>query len=197
MFFGVFLLPTIVHAAEESEGYNAIVDELKSSLNDEKPIKKDVSEPAHVEVGGAIVGDYVQVGGGSSGSVMLTGFDFHIAFDLLTPTWVTEGSYRSFGTSQINKTSSASAQELDFKLIHKSQLPGRTWLRIGGGLSAQTLRTTTGTEEGPAAILLLGIDKTLTARVSIGPDVSLHLPISSNSDERGSGDASMRLSFHF
>lgn len=206
LLFLITMISTFVHAEEEDTHFDALVKELKTELHQEEaPIRKrDSYDDPQIHFGGALAGSFVSTGdnGSPSGSAMLTGFDFHFGVDLYSPHWVAEGGYRNFGPQKMASNFSASLQEFEVTIVHKSDLQRNLLLRLGGGLSARYLRTTdnhgaTGTDQSPDMVALVGLDRVLTPRVSLGPDISLRSPLVHDTAERTSFDASLRLDFHF
>lgn len=188
---------TLVYADEEA-GFDSIVRELKTSLKDPAPSAKVDDESTRIIAGAALAGSYVDAG---AGSTMLSGFDLHLGIELFSPRWTAETSLRSFSTGRVDKTTSISMDEYDIKLVHQGDLQKTLSLRIGGGMSAQYLKTiqagNSSSTQTPSLIAMVGVDKTLTPRVSVGPDVSYRLPLVNDSSEKGSLDASLRLNFYF
>lgn len=193
--------PTLVRA-DEDEGFDSLVKELKSSLKEDVPLKRVESESSQMEFGGGVVGSYVAVNeNSSSAGVMLTGFDLHLGIDLLTDRWLAETSFRSFSTSRVGQDA-VSMQDYDIKVIRKSNLQRNLWLRLGGGVAAQFLKTSgpaTGdqSQQAPSVVALIGVEKVLSKKFSVGTDASYRLPVIADTSERGSGDATLRLNFLF
>jgi hypothetical protein len=190
------ITPTFVYAQEE--GFDSIVKELKSSLKDPVPTPKYDSESPRVIAGAGIVGSYVNA---NAGSALLSGFDLHLGVELFTSQWLAEMSLRSFSTARLQGGSTMSLDEYDIKLIHENELQRTLNLRVGGGLAAQYLKTSangnSNTESAPSLIALVGLEKVFSPKLTVGPDLSLFMPLISNSDEKASLDASLRLNFYF
>lgn len=189
--------PTFVQAQEESS-YDNIVKELKSSLKEPLPQKKVDDDSMKINAGAALVGSYVTA---NAGSAMLSGFDLHLGIELFSPEWLAETSVRSFSQGRIERGSTLSLDEYDLKLVHQSRLQKNLNLRIGGGMAAQYLKTNVGgntsSDQTPSLLALVGVDKAFSPKVSLGPDVSYRMPLVSDSSEKGSFDASLRLNFYF
>jgi hypothetical protein len=205
--FSLFILPTIVQAEEDSK-FESVVADSKASLIDEKPgaHESDPLESVQLEAGGSLVGSYVTIAapGLPGGSVALKGFDFHLGIELFNPHWLTEGSFRSFGSESVAQNFAASLQEFDLKLVYKSDLQKRMQLRFGLGMSARYLKMMDSrngyseiNDQTPALVGILGIERMLTSKVSLGPDISYRAPLVQETSERGSIDASLRLNFLF
>ena len=204
-FYFTFCFATLVQAQEEETGYDSLVQELKSTLKEEEPVPAP-PQPMHVLFGTALAGDYVSIGGNGSpsGGALLGGFDLHAAIEL-APGWLAEATFRSFGSARIARDYAAALQEYDLTLMHQSEFRRHLFFRLGGGLSAQFLKTmdsrnsqySEGTDQTPALALVCGMERELGQRVSLGPDLSYRTSLSHGTAERGSADASLRMNFHF
>jgi hypothetical protein len=188
---------TFVYAQEE--GFDSIVKELKSSLNDTPPpAQKIETDSTRVLAGAAVLGTYVNA---NAGSALLSGFDLHLGVELFTSKWQAEISLRSFSTGRVQNNTTMSLDEYDLKLVRTGELQKTLNLRVGGGLAAQYLKTSVNgdstTDTAPSLLAVVGVEKVFSPKVTLGPDLSFRLPLISNSNEKASLDAGLRLNFYF
>jgi len=196
--FLVGISPTFVYAQDETS-FDNIVREMKATLAEPLPRPKTIdSDSTRVIAGAALVGNYVNA---NAGSAMLSGFDLHLGVELFSPQWVAEMNLRSFNNGRVNSATSVSLEDYDLQLVHQNDLQKTVSLRVGGGLSAQYLKTSVNgnstTDTTPCFVALIGVDKAFSPKFSIGPDVSYRLPLESDSGEKSSLDASLRVNFYF
>jgi hypothetical protein len=198
------VFPPLVHAQEQD--FDATVKELRGSLADEPVVpKKEVMIP-QAEFGASLIGGYMNVGdnGAPNGGAMVNGFDLHTGVNLYSTNWVAEGVFRDFGPQTYAQNYAASLMQFDVLLVHQALLQNDFGLRVGGGFSASYLKTMDSrvgyqqnTDQTAGLVAIIGIEKLLNSRVSVGPDVDFHAPLTSQTVQRNLVDASLRLNFHF
>ncbi len=209
-FFLLLSAPTLVQAQEDDGHFDKVVAELKAALNEEQepaPKRDTDFEDTQIELGGALAGNYLTIGdnGAPEGSAMMKGFDLHFGIDLFSPHWVAEAGFRSFGAEKMASNYSASLQEYELRIVHKSDLQKKLQLRAGAGMSALLLKTmdsrdgrySESLDEAPGWVALIGLDKVVTPKLSLGPELSFRSPLVHDTATRTSLDASLRLDFHF
>lgn len=210
-FFCCALLLTTSAWAQESEsdydGYDSIVDELKSSTNTPLPKSEDPFDLIVIHGGVGLVTSYLSIRPteGPEISGFQKGFEARLGVDLFSPYWMAEGGLRNFSSTQIENNTHASLNEFNLRLLYRNPMSRQVKLRIGGGVAARYLEVKSRAAGAirkqeystPASILSLGLEAALARNVSVGAEVSYRSALITDTADKGAADACFNLGFHF
>jgi hypothetical protein len=138
------------------------------------------------------------------------GFQAAFGIDLFSKDFMAEGTARTFGESDDtiyfdDKKQSVpyhvSLQEFELKIVGRSRIDRRIGTRIAFGLSARYMNVSHGsgvvyTYVTPSGVATAGLDIFMSERMSLGVDVNGRSAMISDTPDRNSYDATLRLDFH-
>lgn len=207
------LITTNVWAQEDESfsSYESIINELRDSANAPEPSSDlenglDWDEIAlHGGLSAAFSYISAESPSGRLGTGLLKGFEGHFGMNLFSRVSRAEMVYRNFSPEVLSRETTLTMNEFEARIVFLPVLRDRVLLRMGAGLSARqteaTFRdgaqTSRITQAHGASSLLLGFERKLAREVSLGPDFSYRSPMTNDSIEKSSWDASFRLNATF
>lgn len=191
--------------------FEVFTEELKSqrdsyrSQNRSKLNSIDFADPLdsvqiHLGVGQIQSSQNLQMQSGAGSVVYQTGLQVTLGIDLFDPTWVAEGTVRSFegrGLSGLGSSANLRANDFDLRIVKRGSLAGSLWWRVGGGLSARTLDLNGQEYRSPSSLGLLGLQQKIGDSMSVGCDLAGRSALTQDTIDRGSVDITIRLDAHF
>ena len=196
-------------AGEDPEvmGYDSIVNQLnreseRSSVSRAKATAASAPDALdsiwfHGGVGISTFMESVTFDDGSSIFIGQKGISVSGGIDLFSSNWIAEGTMRNFGETEDSPIHVA-LKEFDLKVIYHDTLARHLGFHAGGGLSARymtirrpgeaTLDYTT-----PSSVITGGIDYFLGDRVTVGLEAAARNSMISETIDRASYDATLRV----
>lgn len=205
----VLSLSTNVWADDDDDSYSnydSIVADLKASaeIPDVKPVVEDMNwDDVAIHAGAGVATAFVHVTNpeGATMSGLMKGIEAHLGVNLFTRKVRAEGVFRTFAHDELSANAMADLKEFELGLVYTPQLQDRLLLRLGTGITArylnvqsegQSIRYTT-----PASFALLGVERKFTPTMSIGPDLAYRSAMISDTADKTSWNASLRLNATF
>jgi hypothetical protein len=199
----LFAGPTTVLADDDEayRGYDSIVSELKMAA-DEPVIASDDWEEVAIHGGAGLIASRYNIyrADGAktlSANGMMTGFQLHFGVNLFTKHARMEGVFRNYNSETARDGFVVDLKEFEFRAIYLPSLADQMKWRLGGGLSARYMTLNSDKVSTPAMSLLAGFERALTPTVSFGPDLSYRYPLVSDTFDRASFDASLKVNATF
>jgi hypothetical protein len=215
----VDLLPLCLsHANASADGdgsgdqsYDAIVGDLTRQVDRPAPslrargpaIQSDSFDSVvfHGGVGLAGLAESLTLPDGKQIYVGQRGIQISFGIDLFSPNWLAEGTYRSFAQAE-NSQVQVGLQEFEMKFLYKDRIAPQIGIRVGGGLSARYMTVIEPAANAvvyttPSGVGTLGLDCFLNDKLSVGVDVSGRSAMISDTPDKSSVDATMRVDAHF
>lgn len=179
------------------ESYDEIVDKLSSYRSQKLSTQLSTSMPRerfHISLGASNTSTKINMFG--LGSVSHTGFLLGAAFPMIEKQLFLELNGKFYGGVEQDGISS-DLQQFDGRLVHKESLDFAIF-NLGVGMSTRFLSVqgTDGTEVNyriPSLLLMTGLERRLTTRMSLGADLGYHRSFKSDSN----GKNTIELAFHF
>lgn len=194
----IFQLSQFVSAETNKpyESYDEIVDKLSAYRSQKINTQLSTSMPRerfHVSVGATNTSTKIAAYG--MGSVSHTGFLLGAAFPLIEKQLFLEINGKFYGgVDQGNMTSNL--QQFDGRIVHKESLDFAI-LNLGAGMSTRFLSLKTPdvtlNYNIPSLMLMTGLERRLTTRMSLGADLGVHRSFKSDPN----GKNTIELAFHF
>lgn len=206
--FITILGSTIVWAEGEYTGYDSIVSQLEMQANQPLVVTDDWDEVAlHGGVGLNLAYTHLRSPEGVSGSGVMKGLELHFGVNVFTRRARIEGLFRNYGQETLSSSLSADLKEFEFRGVYLPPMPDKMKLRFGLGLSARYMAIEAKASGGggraahkastPAAAFLVGFERKLTSTVAIGPDVAYRSALVSDTFDKSSWDATLRMNATF
>ncbi len=195
-------------------GYDSILRQLNreaaqqelSSSRARASLMKTTKDPfesiwIHMGVGLAHPMQTLSLGDGKSAYVGSRGIQAALGIDLFSEHWMAEGTARSFAESEDANTR-VSLKEFELKIYYKDRITKPLAYRLGGGITGRYMtiaRTGDTTLEytTPSSVGTMGLDFFLTEKLSLGADLSVRSSMVSDTLDRSSVDATLRMDTHF
>lgn len=210
----VVLSSTIVRAEEDEESYtsyDSIVAQLQTAADaDDKPVAQDMNwDEVAIHGGAGFTMSYTSVRApeGTLGTGVMKGFEAHFGMNLFSRKARMEGLFRNFAQEQLSSNITADCKEFEFRGVFlPAGLPDKMKLRFGMGLAARYMDISSKTQSGryvthkastPATTFLIGFERKIAPSVAIGPDISYRSALTSDTFDKSSWDASLRLNATF
>lgn len=202
-------LSTNVWAEDDEDSYtnyDAIVAELKASaeIPEAKPTSEDMNwDDVAIHAGAGVSTSFVHVTNeeGLTMSGLMKGLEAHLGVNLFTRKARAEGVFRSFAHDELSANSMADLKEFELGVVYTPQLQDRLLLRVGGGITARYLNVQNGGQSirytTPASSFLLGMERKVTPTMSVGPDLAYRSAMISDTADKTSWNASLRLNATF
>ena len=195
---------------EDVVGYDTIVRDLGREIapapvvtRARAPRSRDPFESIwiHGGIGVATVMQDLDFGDGQHIYLGQRGVQAALGIDLFSPNWMAEGTVRNFN-EQADARASILLKEFELKILFKDKFSRQLGYHLGGGLAARymTIRHVNyGTLEytTPSSVASLGMDLFLSDRISLGAEMSARNTLISETIDRVSYDATLRLDTHF
>lgn len=129
------------------------------------------------------------------------GFQAALGIDLFSETWLAEGTARSFTSINYGRYG-VGLKEFDLKLYYRNRMTSNVGLRVGTGLAARYLTISAPNSAEvvyttPSSIFALGAEYYVGRAVSIGAELSARNSLISETVDKSSIDATVRLDTHF
>ena len=130
------------------------------------------------------------------------GFQLSLGIDLFSPFWAAEGVIRNFGTAR-SGTESRTIKEFDLKVLHKQKVSGQIGFRVGAGLGTRYLKLNDDAnnvainDTTPTALFFGGLDGYVSKNFSLGIEVGARNSLVSNTADKNSLDATVRMDTYF
>jgi len=209
LFVSAFFGSTIVQALslDDTElDFDGIVSELSGQT---RAVQSD-SDPfdsilLHAGVG--LASSYVNVNPeyGSTRTGMLTGLEATFGIDLFSRNWLAEGAFRSYNSERLSKDLEIDIREFDLKFLYHGSFAKRLEARVGAGVSARYLSivsssvglTSLQNYTTPSSLVFTGMSAQLARPVSLGAEIAYRSTLVSETIDRSSLTASLRLDAHF
>ncbi len=203
---------TIVWAEEEDDsytGYESIVSQLRSAADTTPQIQsEDINwEEVALHGGIGITTSFVHVASpeGANGSGIMKGFEAHFGVNLFTRKARVEGIFRNYAQEDLSSDMTADLKEFEFRGVFLPSMPDKMRLRLGLGLSARYMdisarsggKWTPHKASTPASSFMIGFERKISATVAIGPDLTYRSALISETFDKSSWDASLRLNATF
>jgi hypothetical protein len=218
LLLGAWAAPTLAASSYEDEdevfGYDAIVNELNREVDHPARLRAKAVHAAndplenvmfHFGVGGTTMMESLNFADGSQMFVGLKGMQFTAGIDLFSPYWMAEGSLRNFGQGADQPTH-VSVQEFELKMVFHERFYKQFAFHVGGGLSARYLsienQSTNSQNKGqtnssdyttPTSVASGGFSYFFTDRFSVGFEAAARTALISETLDRNSYDATLRL----
>lgn len=195
------------YASDESSvmGYDSIVDQLNREADRPASKAKYSSQDSdaldtiwfHAGVGLSMLMQPLTFDDGNNVFLDQRGVQISGGIDLFSPNWMAEGTMRNFGESETSRTR-VSLKEFELKILFHKTFAPRLGFHAGGGLSARYMtvrRPQTGSNDyvTPTSIAVLGLDYFITDRLSVGIEAAGRSAMVSDTVDRGSYDATIRM----
>lgn len=187
----------------EEMNFDDIVSDLRGSTEGKLgPV--DPFDDIMIHAGLGLATSYLSVrpemGGRQTG--FLTGVEANFGIDLFSRSWQAETSLRSFNSEKFSNDFTASLKEFDLKIMHTLSISSKMKLRMGGGLAARYMKVDSNLAvqneyTTPASIFDGALRAQLTPALGIGAEVSLRNALISESIDRSSLNAALRLDAQF
>jgi hypothetical protein len=205
----VLVVSTLVWADDEDSftSYDSIISELRQAAR--KPERQETQNlfPKLTFHGGlSLAASVINISSSTfrnpTGGV-LKGFEAHVGVDLLTSTARGELAFRNLGPDPTGRDLEIALRELEARIVFLPNLQDRLNLRMGGGLSARTLKIRSRLLEAsevqgtPFYSLFVGLERKLADSVSVGPDLAYRSSLDASSIDKSSWDACFRLNATF
>ena len=189
-------------------GYDAIINELNREA--ERPYLKGKMSSSrgadpfdtilfHGGLGMATLMQSVSFDDGRSVYLGQKGIQASFGIDLFSANWMAEGTARTFNESE-DVPQKVSLQEFELKIMFKERLARQLGLRLGGGLSARYMNLhragETRTYTTPSGLASLGFDIFINDKVSFGADLNGRSAMITDTPDKNSIDATLRVDFH-
>ncbi len=205
----VSFTPLKAQTSEESfSNYESIISELNNSNTTKNlPVAHDPFAEIQIHAGVGFTTSLLSVDSLDQRYHVgfLNGFEAHIGIDLFSPRWMAEGAIRRFSQGELDKTVTALLHEFELKIIYQS-VPHQSWhLLYGLGLAGRflTLKSSLGQTDlnnqysTPASLISLGIENLLTRELSLSAVMGYRTALISETVDRSSFDATLKLNAHF
>lgn len=209
----VGMAATNVWAAEDDSysSYEQIVSELSANANDAPPVVQADWDDVAVQGGLSLVTSYINVGidfqgqGSIESSGLMTGFEGHAGSNLFSRSVRGEFAARVFIPKELSGVDQINMKDLEGRIVFLPRLRDRLAVRMGLGLGMRFVdvegRSPLGSYARSSSALgssvFLGFEKKLSPTVAIGPDVSYRASMNSDSIDKSSWDAAIRLNATF
>lgn len=204
------LFTPVTHAAEDADmqGYDSIVNELNREAN--RPIlraqqaSRAANDPFesvlfHGGLGVATLMEMVNFADGSHVFLGQKGIQAAFGIDLFSPNWLAEGTARTFAESE-DPPIHVSLQEFELKVITHDRLSHELGYRMGAGLSARYMNVRHGADSTtyttPTGLATAGLDLFLSEKASVGVEVTGRSAMITDTPDKNSIDATLRVDFH-
>jgi opacity protein-like surface antigen len=138
----------------------------------------------------------------------IRGFDLNLGIDLFSPHWIAEGEIIALPESQINDTR-LSSNGFELRMLYDTNIIESVTVHGGVGIASRSYHIKTlaradlsGVQAGErsfasgATVLVGGADYWPSQEISIGIEVSNHIPMA-NGDDPTSIDMGIKLNGHF
>jgi hypothetical protein len=202
--------PTTVLAQDEDgsyANYDSLISQLEMQAAEPTPtiVHDDWDEVALHGGAGLIAShysiDYHRPGQSLALSGLMTGFQLHFGVNLFSRKARVEGIFRNYAsdynTGGPGKGYTVDLKEFEFRGVYLPPINDKMRLRFGAGLSARYMNLDAEKASTPAASLVAGFERSLTPTVSFGPDFCYRTPLISDTFDRDSFDASLKLNAMF
>lgn len=207
------LVTTNVWAQDEESfsSYESIINELKATAEAPEPSTEREHgidwEDVAIHGGLSAAFSYISAESptGRVGTGLLKGFEGHFGMNLFSTVSRAEMVYRNFSPEVLSRDMTFTMNEFEARIVFLPVLRDRLLLRMGAGLSARQTeatflegaKSTHVTQAHGASSILLGFERKLAREVSLGPDFTYRSPLTDDSLEKSSWDASFRLNATF
>lgn len=194
---------------EESDllGYDSIVNQLNRESDRSTVSRARLSAASAPDAldsiwfhGGVGISTYMEtlnLENGSSLFIGQKGISVSGGIDLFSPNWIAEGTIRNFGETEDSPTH-VGLKEFDLKVFFHDQFSRRIGFHVGGGLSARymTIRRTGQSileYTTPTSIAAVGLDYFFSDRISVGIEGAARNSMITETIDRDSYDATLRV----
>jgi hypothetical protein len=182
------------------ESYDEIVDKLSSYRSQKLSTQLSTSLPRerfHISVGASNTSTNINMFG--LGSVSHTGFLLGAAFPIIEKQFFLELNGKFYGGVDQDGISS-DLQQFDSRLVHKESMEFAI-LNLGAGMSTRFLsvRGPDGTEVNyriPSLLLMTGLERRFSTRMSLGADIGYHRSFKSDSNGKNTIELAFHLNYH-
>ncbi len=203
---------TFVWADDEDEsytGYDSIVSQLQTAAEKNPQIQSEDMNWEEVAIHGGvgITTSYVHVASpeGALGSGLMKGFEAHFGMNMFTRQIRVEGIFRNFAQEDLSSDVTADLKEFEFRGVYMPLMRDKMRLRFGMGLSARYMdisaksgsKWTPHKVSTPASSFMIGFERKISSSVAIGPDLTYRSALISETFDKSSWDASLRLNATF
>lgn len=203
------MLPQFAIADSDSEvlGYDSIVNQLNREnerANNSRTKQATVAPPDALDTiwfhGGVGLASYMETinfGGGQSVFVGQKGIVVSGGIDLFSNTWLAEGAVRNFGETE-DSTTHVAMKEFDLKLVYHDRLATHLGFHLAGGLSARYMTISRPGQPvadytTPTSIAAVGVEYMFGDRLSVGFEGSTRNAMISDTVDKSSLDATLRV----
>ncbi len=196
---------------ESYTSYEAIVNELTASANDNLPTPHEDWEDVAMQGGMSFVTSYVNVAVNIPGEApiengaMMTGFEGHVGSNLFSKQVRGELAFRAFVPKEMGGEMQANLKDLEGRVVFLPRLQRNTLIRMGLGLGARFIDVEGRVAGGSyaysstdfASSVFLGFERKVSPTVSVGPDVAYRSGMDGDPLLKSSWDAAIRLNASF
>lgn len=206
LILALFLAPTIVLAEDEDDNYtnyDSLVSQLEMQAEEPVPVTSDIDwEEVALHGGLGLIASYYNINQSAAGSTvsasgMMRGFQLHFGVNLFTRRARVEGVFRNYASESINNQYVVDLKEFEFRGIYLPPMSDKMKLRFGGGLAARYMTLNSEKASTPVAAFLVGFERSITPTVSFGPDLTYRSPLVSDTFDKASFDASLKMNATF
>lgn len=183
----------------EEVSYDQLLDQLSQKKKQVYHNANDPFDSIMIHAGFGLIGGVNNI---SDGYKYQNGFQLSVGIDLFSPLWATEGVIRNFGTAK-SGTESRTIKEFDLKVLHKQKISGQIGYRVGGGLGTRYLKINDDAngvyinDSTPTMLLFGGIDGYVSKNFSLGLELGARNAMVSNTADKNSMDATVRMDTYF
>lgn len=181
------------------ESYEEIVEKLSRSRSQKISTQLSTSMPRerfHVALG--VSNTSTKIVHQGMGSVSHTGFMLGVAVPLIEKQLFFEAAGK-FYKSVDDGLLSSNLSQFEGKIVHKESLDFAI-LNLGAGLSTRFLSVKTPTDEVnyriPSLLLMTGLERRLTTRISLGGDIGIHRSFKDDPNGKNTFELAFRFNYH-
>ncbi len=189
-------------------GFDSLVSELKASAEEPlNPPPRSEWEDVAIHFGAGIVTSFVSVTSpeGQSGAGVMKGFEVHVGANLFSTKARAEMLFRNYTSEPLSSTLTADLREFELRLVFMPLVRNKMHLRTGAGFSARYMDLSTRaftlrsdhSASTPTSSFFLGFERKLTPALTVGPDISYHSAVVSDTFDKSAWNASLKLNATF
>ncbi len=200
-----FLFTTTLHAQESEDiySYDTIVDQLNTNRAEQPEDFGDPYKNVKFHIGAGFSQSILNVkSGGSSDAVTISGIEIKFGINLMSPSWIAEGTLRNYNDTRSNGTS-YQLREFEGKIVNTNLYAKNLFYRVGSGIAARNLTTNIENRDvnkrytTPSLILMAGSGMQLTNHIAVVGDVAFKTSIVNDTVDKNTLDFTLRVDTSF
>lgn len=187
--------------ADESPGYDSIIDELRTESTP-TPRLVDPFDEIAIHFGFGVAASYTRFVDSQAinSSGFLNGLELNVGLDLFSPQWVAQGTFRDYGKTKLGQTQ-VGLQEYDLCVLYRPQFATSSRFVLGLGVAARYLTLTSGDASfrysTPASLFILGFETSVAKGILLSPQISYRSTMVEDSPDRYAMNTSLTLGLQF